>query len=328
MGARTLVPDRDHVVYFYDRDEDAVEMVASYLATALLDGKVAFAVATPEHRAAFVEAIATAGVDVGAARADGRLLLHDAATTLERFLVNGAVDEAAFEATVAADVRAAVAPGREVRAYGEMVALLWASGRVDATLALEKLWDDLARTTPLSVFCGYPRALLGDDSDPAFSHVCQMHSRVVDAPPLPEQAEVSRHFARTTRGPGLARRFVAETLAHWGLTELADAVTLVVGELATNAVVHGDSAFTVAVSRAGDGVRVEVGDCSPAQPRRRPLLADRAEGGRGLLLVDAVADRWGHEKVGTGKLVWAVVGRVPDTLDVHHGSLAAGATRA
>ncbi len=307
MGARTLVPsDRDHVVYFYDREAEAVAIVASYLTAALLDGDTVRVFATPEHRRAFVAAIAAAGVEVGVAEADGRLLLHDAAQTLEQFMVDGAPDETRFEATVGDAVRGASASGRPVRAYGEMVALLWASGRADAALHLERLWNELAERTPFSLFCGYPRALVAGATDPdAVTNVCRLHTALIGTAPVPEGVEKVRHFAPTARGPGLARRFVGEAMQDWGLPELSDDLALVVGELATNAVVHGRSAFTVAVSRVRGGVRVVVGDCNTASPRVRQFDSDRAEGGRGLVLVEAVAQRWGHDAVANGKLVWA-----------------------
>ncbi len=323
MGAGTEVTaNRDHVVYFYDRDPDAVSMVASYLTAALLDGDTVMVVATPEHRRAFVEAIVAAGGDVEGAQADGRLFLHDAVETLGQFIVDGAPDEARFDASVGDAVRQASASGGQVRAYGEMVALLWASGRVDAALQLERLWNELAERTPFSLFCGYPRALVADDDagPDALTSVCELHTGLIDDAPLPDGAEMVRHFAPTVRGPGLARRFVVEVMRDWGLPQLADDVALVVGELATNAVVHGRSAFTVAVSRTVGSVRVVVGDCSAASPRKRPVSSDRSEGGRGLLLVDAVTQRWGHDRVGSGKLVWADLAVEGD----HAGSLVAG----
>ncbi|MBQ1095502.1 ATP-binding protein [Streptomyces sp. b94] len=105
------------------------------------------------------------------------------------------------------------------------------------------------------------------------------------------------------------RRIVRSYLRDWDLTELADAVELGVTELLANVVRHvPDRRCTLLLLRqaGGGGVRVEVADGSP----RLPVLAgevpdDDAEGGRGLVLLDAVAGKWGVAPgPGGGKTVW------------------------
>jgi hypothetical protein len=94
-------------------------------------------VATPAHRQAFEAYLAGADVDIAAARADGRYQAIDAAALLHRFAVAGEVDPASFEAEVGHVIRTAGAAGRPVRIYGEMVALLWDAGQLNAALELE-----------------------------------------------------------------------------------------------------------------------------------------------------------------------------------------------
>ena len=302
----------DHVVYFYERDHEMIELVAAYLTAALRDGEAVVVIATSEHCRALTAAITACGADVEAAVTDGQLQLHDAAAILASFMLDDAPDASAFDATVGEIVRSAATGGRRVRAFGEIVALLWRSGRVDAAIEVEHLWNRLAGRTPLSLFCGYPETeTSGDTAADAFSEVCRLHSDVVQGAPLPDVAEAARRFVCATASPGRARRFVEETLVGWDLVSFVPDSTLVVGELAANAVLHGRSMFTVALSRSGPGVELTVGDCSSAPPRRVPLSVDRTEGGRGLLLVDAIATRWGHRTVGTGKLIWAELGPAP-----------------
>lgn len=139
------------------------------------------------------------------------------------------------------------------------------------------------------------------------------------APRAEEAVTVSvfvQRFSATRRGARLARRLAAYRLDVWGVpygSETSDAVALVVAELASNAVLHGrvpgrDFELRLRCDRAAGVVRVEVADTHPAQPSPRrpgPDLAD-ADGGRGLLLVAAVAERWGVDgRRGPGKVVWA-----------------------
>lgn len=104
---------------------------------------------------------------------------------------------------------------------------------------------------------------------------------------------------------GLARVFVNDRLVEWGLQHLADPVLLCVSEIVTNAVVHAGSFAELTVHTDGNILRVEVrdsggGDISPT----RPVAAAEDTHGRGLLLVEAVSDRWGSVDEGDGKVVW------------------------
>lgn len=111
-----------------------------------------------------------------------------------------------------------------------------------------------------------------------------------------------------------ARRVVHSAVESWKLAErVGEDAALVASELATNAVLHARTNFMVSVSRLGTGVRVEVSDRNPVLPEAaagRPddLLAIRSMTGRGLPLVAAISDRWGCDRRGSGKVVWAEVG--------------------
>lgn len=103
---------------------------------------------------------------------------------------------------------------------------------------------------------------------------------------------------------GKARRFVSGALRSWRMPEVADgALELLTSELTTNAVRHARSAFTVVVRYDGERVRVEVYDSSPEVPRPR-TPSDEDTGGRGLILVEALAEAWGMAPTLEGKQVW------------------------
>lgn len=118
-------------------------------------------------------------------------------------------------------------------------------------------------------------------------------------------------LSRDERSAARARRFVEEQLVAAGLDDLGGVATLLVSELVTNAVVHAvpraasarAADIAVTVRFGPDRLRVEVCDGDPKLPRRRRrrLLAP---GGRGLLLVEELAMRWGAEHTSSGKSVW------------------------
>ncbi|KAA6212204.1 MEKHLA domain-containing protein [Streptomyces albofaciens JCM 4342] len=106
------------------------------------------------------------------------------------------------------------------------------------------------------------------------------------------------------------RRFVRRTLRSWGLSEFADTVLLLASELLTNAVCHATGQLTLRVWHSARELGVEVSDGSTPRPRAR--LADNAEeNGRGLMLVEALADAWGTRPGLAGKTVWCTLLTAP-----------------
>lgn len=302
---------REHIVQFYESDAALTDLVVAYLTAAVVGGDAVVAIATGEHLAAFTAGLTSEGIDVPAAVSSGALVLLDSASTLRAITIDGKPDGASFDAVVGETIRAAADAGRSVRAYGEMVAVLWAEGNVAGALELEQLWNDLAARHPFSLFCAYPADLVADPGlAHELAHVCHLHSAVVESSSSDAAVVRSQHFAPAVDAPRGARRFVGRALRGWSLDHLVEPCQVVVSELATNAVRHADSRFSVSLSRIGRGaVHIAVGDLSDAPPEQRTPDAHRP-GGRGMHLVESLSQRWGHVVASDGKLVWAVVGEV------------------
>ncbi|MGX4692049.1 ATP-binding protein [Streptomyces sp. JNUCC 63] len=117
---------------------------------------------------------------------------------------------------------------------------------------------------------------------------------VPDRPGLEASAEVARKLVRTA-------------LAAWHLEELTDTAILLVSELVANAVKHTDSrVIRIVVSRPSEQfVRTGVVDKAHVLPEMTKPGDDLLTSGRGLLLVDALAERWGTDLFRWGKQVWA-----------------------
>ncbi len=290
-----------HVVQFYGHDEELAERVAGYLLGALESGGVAIVIATPEHRHEFGIRLAQAGVDLAAARDRGAYLVLDASETLRELMAADRLDRAAFDRVIGTLIRQAGAGGRPVRAYGEMVALLWDDGLVNDAAQLEGMWDELGRRHPFSLFCGYRVGSVTREID-AFAEVCRLHGEVIGpaAASGPGGPAAVRTFAFSRDAAAAARHFAVATLRDWGAGDFADDAALAVTELAANAIVHAHSAFTIILSARHDLLRISVRDASPlrgAELRPAPL--------HGLGAVDALASRWGVESLGNaGKTVW------------------------
>ncbi|MFD4261789.1 ATP-binding protein [Streptomyces sp. NPDC058534] len=117
----------------------------------------------------------------------------------------------------------------------------------------------------------------------------------------------SETLPREPESAAAARRLVRTALAAWSLDEQIDDAMVVVTELVSNAVGHGRlSSIRVVVSRLADNcVRIGVVDRSKAIPMMRTDFHGEQVRGRGLLLVDALAERWGTDLYRWGKQVWA-----------------------
>jgi signal transduction histidine kinase/ActR/RegA family two-component response regulator len=170
-----------HAVQFYEREEFLVEVVGDYLSEGASAGDPLVVIATEAHRRAFTDRLTLLGDDVDALCRDGQLILLDAALTLASFM-NGAAPDARLFAAHIGDVigrAAALRPGAHVRAYGEMVDLLWRDGRPDAAIRLEELWNDLANKYTFSLLCAYPMGNFYKEAHGQhFEHICRTHSRV------------------------------------------------------------------------------------------------------------------------------------------------------
>lgn len=120
-----------------------------------------------------------------------------------------------------------------------------------------------------------------------------------------EHVELRTPLAPTAASAGRARAVIRSALATWGLDGLEDVACLLVTELVSNMVRHAPSEAELVVRRHGPVLRVGVADDDPAPPVRL-YPAPLATGGRGLALVDTLADRWGYEVAddATGKTVW------------------------
>lgn len=110
---------------------------------------------------------------------------------------------------------------------------------------------------------------------------------------------------------GAARRtreLITDACARWDLVPLAGPACIVATEMVNNVVAHARTSMIVLVAALGGGLSVAVRDASPTLPSYTgEPVAPTAYGGRGMLLIDSVASRWGSLVLRTGKIVWALM---------------------
>jgi two-component system, cell cycle sensor histidine kinase and response regulator CckA len=177
-----LPADQNHIVRFYEDDDVLIQSVSEFIGAGLGAGEAALAICTPEHRQALEAKLVRNGLDVQSLLARGQFLSLDAGETLGKFMRDGLPDENLFMQAIGGMMAVAAVDRRRLRAFGEMVALLWAGGNPEAALKLEELWNKLGQTLSFSLYCAYPIHGFKDKSHGSlFSRICGEHTEVVPA---------------------------------------------------------------------------------------------------------------------------------------------------
>jgi PAS domain S-box-containing protein len=206
--------EREHFVQFYERDEFLIASVAGFVGEGLRAGDPVIVIATDSHRSSLNQRLREDGIDLKAARTEGRYILLDAAATLAKFMVNGAPDEKLFQENVANIVKRAVRNGKHVRAFGEMVALLWAEGNSDGAIRLEQLWNEFGKEHSFALFCAYPMNGFCDSANgQPLIHICKEHTRVIPSESYSAQTDADarlREIASLQQQAQALRAEVAE----------------------------------------------------------------------------------------------------------------------
>src|SRR5262245_27521754 len=120
--------DPGHSVQFYEDDEFLLDAVSRFMGAGLRAGDGGVVIATSRHLDGVAARLSAGGLDVAAARDRGQYVAVDAAELLSGFMERGWPEPARFAEVVGGLLAGAAGDGRPVRAFGEMVALLWAEG--------------------------------------------------------------------------------------------------------------------------------------------------------------------------------------------------------
>lgn len=169
----------EHLVQIYEEDEVFLRTLEGFVADGLAVNEAVIVVATPEHLAFLARTLSDRGIDLTAAVRSDQYVAVDANTALDLFMVNGWPDDELFNSFVGDLLSRATRGGRRVRAFGEMVAILWARGHCGSTVRLEHLWHALCEEQRFMLFCAYPRAGFTRNPVESIQEICETHSRVI-----------------------------------------------------------------------------------------------------------------------------------------------------
>lgn len=169
----------EHLVQIYQDEGVFLDALEGFVAGGIQAGDGVVIIATPPHLSSLNERLQARNINTVAAAQNDQYLALDAEETLSKFMVMGWPDEDFFRAFVTSILQRAKGNNRRVRAFGEMVALLWARGNTGATVHLEHLWHRLCQEQSFSLFCAYPKIGFTRDASVSIKEICEAHSRVI-----------------------------------------------------------------------------------------------------------------------------------------------------
>ena len=207
-----LSPSFDHTVQFYESESFLHSTVAGFLAQGLTLGQPTVVVATADHRDAFEARLKDHGFDVRQLP-DGALIFVDAREALARVLRGSQPDPALFQRHVGGliDRSRSGRPDATVRAYGELVELLWQDGNPEGALRIEELWNELATSRRLSLLCGYAMGHFHREAHwHHFDQICSVHAHVRPAEGWTLTGDEDTRLREITRLQQRARSLEAE----------------------------------------------------------------------------------------------------------------------
>ena len=167
----------DHVLQLYESDTEFIETLQGFVTSGFRAGESVVVIATPEHLRALNQRLRDQDWDLFSLILNDQYIPLAAKEVLSQFMINGWPDENLFHHILSNLLLRARKRDRRVRAFGEMVAVLWSQGFSGATVHLEHLWTRYCQSEEFSLFCAYPKVGFTGDAKESIAHICSCHSK-------------------------------------------------------------------------------------------------------------------------------------------------------
>ena len=175
----------DHVVQVYENEKTFLDTLEGFAGTGFLANDSVVIIATSSHLDSLNARLRSQGFDLNLLIESDQYIPIDAEDLLSIFLVEGWIDEKIFNDFISDIVSRAKQRNGKVRAFGEMVAILWEKGHCGATVQLEHLWNQLHDEAPFTLFCAYPKNGFTRSAHDSIDIICKQHAKVIDGQPRP-----------------------------------------------------------------------------------------------------------------------------------------------
>jgi len=186
----------DHVVQIYEDDNTFLDTLTGYVGSGINAGDCVVIIATSVHLRSLETRLDACGIPLESLKSEDRYIPLDAEETLAKFMINNWPDDNLFGATITSILQRAQDRNRTIRAFGEMVALLWAQGHQGATVRLETLWNEFIAKNPMPLFCAYPKSGFTQDINTSIDHICSSHTKMIRSSPNHPTQEIQYKSVR------------------------------------------------------------------------------------------------------------------------------------
>ncbi len=173
------IAPNDHVVQIYEDDEVFLDLLEGFVSGGFKAGDSVVVIATAAHLNALEFRLRALNYDLIYLQTQNLYIPMNANQSLEKFMVDGWPDEKLFNQMVSGILEKARKNNRTVRAFGEMVAILWGQGFQGATVELEHLWNKFCESEAFCLFCAYPKHGFTEDAHSSLMSICCKHSKIV-----------------------------------------------------------------------------------------------------------------------------------------------------
>lgn len=177
----------EHVLQIYENHEAFLSTLTSFVGDGINSNDCSIVIATTKHLDLLRARLTAYGVNVDSLIKEDQYIPLDAEQTLHHFMRNDWPDETLFFELVSGLLERGKLKNRKVRAFGEMVALLWAQGNNGATVHLEHLWSQFCNQKDITLYCAYPKSGFTEDAEKSIRHICASHSRVISGKSADDQ---------------------------------------------------------------------------------------------------------------------------------------------
>ena len=178
----------EHVLQIYDNNEVFIKTLSQFVGDGINSGDCTIVIATRQHLDALDDLLSAHGIHVNSLKSEDQYIDMAAQEVLNDFMVNGWPDSVRFFNTISRLFERASQKNRKVRAFREMVAILWSQGLNGAAVQLEHLWNQFFAGHQMTLFCAYPKSGFTEDAQEMINHICHNYSKVISGSSLPGSA--------------------------------------------------------------------------------------------------------------------------------------------
>jgi hypothetical protein len=189
-----------HGIQFYSGDDFLLDSLSRFVSTALEAGDSCLILATEAHKDGLAERLKARGVNTDRAAKKSRYVTVDAFQVLAQLIVDGKLSKTRFDSFIREIVlplnAAAESKMKRVAVGGEIVGLLWAEGKEEAAIELERFWNEVAAQGSYCLRCFYPLASFSDPrQNELFLKLCAEHASFIPRESQSAPIAVENRFA-------------------------------------------------------------------------------------------------------------------------------------